>query len=196
MIVGLYRAGNSVLHRMRAGVKLVALALFGTLLLSLPSLWLAASALFLVCLAYAVAGFGLHTLLAQIRPLLIVLAILFAAQIWLADLTAAGLSVARLAALVLAAGLVTLTTRTEDLVGAIHATLSPLERFGVDAGKVSLAISLTLRFIPLVSQVVDEVKEAQAARGSRKPVVTLIVPVIIRLLKSADAIAEAIDARS
>lgn len=196
MIVGLYRAGDSRLHRAGAGVKLVALLLAGTMLLALSSLWLTGLGLLMVLVLYALAGFGPRVLWAQLRPVAVVLAILFLAQLWLATPAEALLLVLRFAALVLAAGLVTLTTRTSDLVAAIERGLSPLSRLGLDVEKISLAISLAIRFIPAVGQIASEIREAQIARGRRPSPLTLVVPVIVRLLKMADDITDAIDARS
>jgi len=196
MIAGLYRPGDSPIHRLKAGWKLAALLLLGTLLLSLPSLWLAGLSLLAVMLGYAVAGFGVGVMAKQIRPVAVILIILFAAQLWLESLAGGILLLLRFTTLILAAGLVTLTTRTSDLVAAIEWGLSPLGRLGVDVSRISLAISLAIRFIPAVGQIVSDVREAQIARGRRPSPLTLVVPVIIRLLKMADAIAEAIDARS
>nr|WP_245198303.1 energy-coupling factor transporter transmembrane protein EcfT [Jiella mangrovi] len=181
---------------MGAGAKIAALAFAGTLVLTLTSLWLAGGFLGIVLALYGIAGFGPRLVLAQLRPVAFLLAILFAAQIWLAGPADAVLVVIRFAALILAAGLVTLTTRTADLVSAIERALSPFARLGLDAGRVSLAISLAIRFIPAVGQITAEVREAQSARGRRPSPLTLVVPVIVRLLKMADEIAEAIDARS
>ncbi|MDY8109468.1 energy-coupling factor transporter transmembrane protein EcfT [Fulvimarina sp. 2208YS6-2-32] len=196
MISGLYLAGTSPLHRAGAGQKLLALIGFGTVLLSLPSVVLAAVGLAVALIGYKVAGFPWRIAYRQIRAMLLFLAFLFAAQVWLVSLEAAALLALRFSALILSAGLVTLTTRTSDLVAALETALRPFERFGVHVEKVSLAISLTLRFIPLVAQVVEDVKEARAARGRERSMIALAVPVIIRLLKTADAIAEAIEARS
>ena len=196
MIAGLYRAGGSPLHRMGARRKLLALLGAGTLVFAIPSLWPAAGVLALVLALYGVAGFGPRLVLRQLRPVAVVLAVLFAAQLWLATPDEAALVVLRFAALILAAGLVTLTTRTADLVAVIERGLSPLSRLGLDVAKVSLAISLTIRFIPTIGQIAADVREAQVARGRRPSPLTLVVPVIIRLLKMADEIAEAIDARS
>ena len=52
---------------------------------------------------------------------------------------------------------------------------------------------VTLRSI---GQIAGEVREAQIARGRRPSPLTLVVPVIVRLLKMADEITDAIDARS
>lgn len=196
MITGLYRAGDSRLHRAGAGRKLLALILGGTLLLAISSLPLAALGLLIALALYGLAGFGPRVLWTQLRPIAFVLAVLFLAQLWLATPAEAVLVVLRFAALVLAAGLVTLTTRTSDLVAAIERGLSPLSRFGLDVAKVSLAISLAIRFIPAIGQIAGEVREAQLARGRRPSPLTLVVPVIVRLLKMADEITDAIDARS
>ena len=196
MIAGLYRPGSSPVHGVRASLKLIALLVLGTVLFAIDDVWLAAIALVIVLAGYALARIPARAAFAQIRPVLWVLAILFAAQLWLVDLSAALLLVLRFAALILAASLVTLTTRTADLVAVIEKALSPLARFGFDVGKVSLAISLAIRFITAVGAIVEEVREAQRARGQDRSIVALAVPVIVRLLKMADEIAEAIDARS
>ncbi|TFF21721.1 energy-coupling factor transporter transmembrane protein EcfT [Jiella endophytica] len=196
MIAGLYRAGDSPLHRMAAGWKLLALLVAGTLVFLVESPFAALAALLAVLVLYRLAGFGLRLAMAQLRPVAIVLAILFLAQLWLASPAVAALFVTRLAALVLAAALVTLTTRTSDLVDAIERGLAPLSRLGVDVAKVSLSLSLAIRFIPAVGQIAAEIREAQIARGQRPNPLTLVAPLIVRLLKMADEIAEAIDARS
>lgn len=196
MIGGFFRPGDSPVHRLPAGAKLVALLVFGGVLLSVSSPILAGAGLLSVLVSFRLAGFPLSLALAQIRPLALVLLLLFAAQIWLATLEDAFLLVLRFAALILAASLVTLTTRTADLVEALERALSPFERFGVDTAKISLAISLAIRFLPAIGQIVEEVREAQAARGRSRSIVALAVPVIVRLLKMADEVSDAIDARS
>jgi biotin transport system permease protein len=101
----------------------------------------------------------------------------------------------RLVTVILLAMLVTLTTRVSEMVHVIERALSPLERLGVQTGKVSLAISMTLRFIPLLIQVGNEVREAQRARGLERNMLALAVPMLVRALRTAEQTAEAIDAR-
>ncbi|MBB4004321.1 MAG: energy-coupling factor transporter transmembrane protein EcfT [Aurantimonas endophytica] len=196
MIAGLYRPGTSPVHRARAGTKLALLLGLGTLLFAVDDVALAAAALAITLAAFALARIPARVAFAQIRPALWILGILFAVQLWLVGLEPALLLVLRFAALILAASLVTLTTRTAELVAVIEWALGPLGRVGVDVTKVSLALSLAIRFIPAVSAIADEVREAQRARGQDRNIVALAVPVIVRLLKMADEIAEAIDARS
>lgn len=66
----------------------------------------------------------------------------------------------------------------------------------VPAAQIALAISLSLRFIPMIRTLFDEVRMAQRARGLDKNLLALLVPLIVRILKSGDQISEAIRARS
>ena len=94
------------------------------------------------------------------------------------------------------ASLVTLTTKTSDLLASLERAMQPLRPIGVNPEKVSLAISMVLRFIPVISTVASEIRDAQRARGLDQSIVAMVVPLIIRTLKMADDVADAIDARS
>lgn len=196
MIAGLYIDGNSALHRAAAGLKVLALMLLGTGVFLIPDWPVLVGVLVSVLLLYPVAGFGPRVLWAQIRPILWLLVLFFAVQLWLNDWQAGLVVIFRLAAIVAFAGLVTLTTKTSDMLAALERAMQPLARFGVNPEKVSLAFSMVLRFIPVIAQVGHEIRDAQRARGLDKSVLALVVPLIIRTLKTADDVADAIDARS
>jgi biotin transport system permease protein len=80
-------------------------------------------------------------------------------------------------------------------MAAIETGLQPLAKLGADVEKISLALSLALRFIPLIASVGAEVREAQRARGLDGSLVALAVPLLVRTLKMGEDIADAIDAR-
>lgn len=120
----------------------------------------------------------------------------FYSPIVFTPLDAGVLVVVRLASLLLLASLVTLTTRSSDMIDALEKGLGWLYYLGINPGKVSLALSLALRFIPVLASITEEVREAQKARGLDKSVIAIAVPVIVRMLKMADDISAAIEARS
>lgn len=194
-MTGLYHPGASLLHRLAPGWKLAALAAAGTALFLTDSLPLAAAFVLAVAGLYALAGIPARLALAQLRPLVWVLAILFAAQLVIAGPVQAGFVTLRLAGLILLAALVTLTTRSAAMIEALTRALAPLRAVGVNPARVGLALSLALRFIPVLGAITAEVREAQRARGLDHSVIALAVPVIVRLLRMADDIADAIDAR-
>lgn len=196
MLTALYVARQSPIHRMRTGVKLLALPVLGTLLFATSSLPVLVAALLLVIALYAVARIPGRILLGQVRAVAVVLALFFLVQLWLTDWVVAAVTALRFLALILLASLVTLTTRSSDMIEALERGLARLTWLGIDPAKVSLAIALVLRFVPVIQAVFADVREAQAARGRERSLFALAVPVIVRTLKMADEIAEAIDARS
>lgn len=193
---GLYVPGHSPLHRAAPGVKLLTLLAAGIGVFLVRD-----SAALLLLLAgvlglYALAGLGARTVWAQLKPSLALLLFFLAVQGLTAGWAAGAVTALRFGVMILLASLLTLTTRTSDLLAALERALRPLARVGVDPERVSLALSLTLRFIPVIAQVVQDVQEAQRARGLERNLVALAVPVIVRTLKMADDVADAIDARS
>jgi biotin transport system permease protein len=126
----------------------------------------------------------------------LVIAMIFIASAALDGPWSAGVVLLRLATLVLLALSVTLATRTSDMLDACEAILRPFERMGVlNAARVSLAVSLVLRFVPEIFKHYQDIREAQMARGLEGNPVALMVPLLVRTLKSADDIATAIDSR-
>jgi biotin transport system permease protein len=142
------------------------------------------------------AGLDLRTLWGQFRPALWLLGMLLAVQLLFGEADQGIAMVLRLAALILLAALVTLTTRTGDMVMALERALRPLARLGIDPDRISLAISLALRFIPVLGERLAQIREAQRARSLDRNLLALAVPLLVHCLRTADAVADAIEARS
>lgn len=195
MTLDLYSPGVSFLHRLPPGIKILVLMLTGTGLFLIESLLLSTLALALAAMLYPLAGLSLAVLWNQVRPIWWILAILLVVQ-GIFNSWAFGLFlVLRLSALLLLAGLVTLTTRSSDMIAAIERGLSVLRPLGINPAKIGLAFSLALRFIPVLAQATQEVREAQKTRGLERSVLATAIPVAVRTLKMGDEIAQAIDAR-
>lgn len=196
MTLGLYVPRESPLHRLRPAPKLLALLLAGVGVFMLRDWRVLLALLGLTLALYAVARLGWRVSWAQVRPSLWLLLFFLVVQGLLEGWESGVVTVLRFGIMILLASLVTLTTRVSDLLAALERAAQPLSRFGFSPAKFSLAVSLTLRFIPVVVQTVSDVQEAQRARGIEKNAVALMVPVIVRTLKMADEVADAIDARS
>lgn len=194
-MLDLYTPGTSVLHRMKPAPKMLALMVGATVLFLNQNPWLTCAAVIGVLALYKVAGLTLTKAAAQIRPLLWIFVLFFAVQWWFSGLSLATYVVLRLAALILLASLVTLTTKSSDMIDTMTAGLRHLKPIGVNPDKVSLAISLALRFIPVLAQITTEVREAQKVRGLERSVMAVAMPLAIRTIKMADDISEAIDSR-
>ena len=195
MISDSYYPGNSAVHRAAPALKIVGLAVYCSVVFVFERWeWLAAASGLLI-LGYWAAGLGWRQLLQGIRPAIPILAAIFIFQWLIIELSLAVFILIRFACLILAAHLVTATTRSSEFVDGIMRLLRYAPRW-VPAAQIALAISLALRFIPMIRSIFDEVRMAQRARGLDKSLLALLVPLIVRTLKSGDQISEAIRARS
>lgn len=194
-VIALYRPGRSPLHRTPAGAKLLGLAVIA-LVMSLVPGSLGASAVWaaLVVLAFALGGFGLPTLARQLWAARWIVVLMVVTQLVFASPEAAVVNTTRVVAVVLLAGLLTLTTRTDDLLDALQRALSPLRRFGVDPWRVGFVLSLTIALVPVVGDFARRVREAQQARAVRLGVRGL-VPLLVMSLTHADDVSDALTAR-
>lgn len=196
MNAGLYIERDSAFHRLNAGIKLVSIFLLGSLIAFISSSFILAAILAGLLMAYRIARIPAAVAFAQLRGAAYFLVLIFLFQLVVNDWTVGAILVARFLAILALASLVTLTTRVSDMVEVIERLLRPLRRFGVNPSKVSLAISLSIRFLPVVVKTFQDVREAQKARGLGRSVSATAVPLIVRTLRMASDIAEALDARS
>jgi biotin transport system permease protein len=152
-----------------------------------------------VVVALVVAPLPAGGLLRQARGVLWWLVALFVLHTLVTDVLTGALTVLRLLALVLAAAVVTATTRVTAMVAVVERVCGPLRFAGVRPARIGLVIAMALRFIPLISERADRIREAQAARGGSarglRGLMTTIVPLLVQVLQLAHTVSEALDAR-
>ncbi|MDH6679918.1 biotin transport system permease protein [Rhodococcus sp. LBL1] len=194
--LGLYTPGTSLLHRMSPGPKLIAMIvaiLAVTILVRQP--WQLIPAVLVVAACYAVARIPARVALSQLRPLLWALLLIAVFQVvftgWARALVVCGTI---LLAVALAA-LVTLTTRVTDMLDTISRALRPLRHVGVNPDRAGLVLAMTLRCIPLLTGIVQQVSDARKARGLGFSLRALAVPVVVSALMTAEAMGDALAAR-
>jgi biotin transport system permease protein len=169
-MISLYRSGNSILHRMPVGPKLLglfislfAVSVWGRNLVGALTVVVGFLALF------ALAGFGVKDLLKQLWQMkVLLLIVVFVASILLA-------------------GLVTLTTKTSDIVALVE-KLTRSQAF-------AFLIALSINSIALVLGFSKSITEAGLARGVKRNPVGQIVTLFVVSLRFADDYAEALQAR-
>ncbi|MBR0573286.1 MULTISPECIES: energy-coupling factor transporter transmembrane component T family protein [Pasteurellaceae] len=196
MSLSLYVAKQSCIHNTPIQIKFLCLIILSTMLFVYPYLPFSLISLLIVCLLFLLAKFTIGTIFYQIKPILPFLIILFLCQLYISSFIMGLNVVIRLSTILLLASLLTLTTKSSIIIEAIEKHLYWLKYININPKKVGLAISLTLRFIPMLSDITKEVKEAQSVRGLETNIFAIAIPVIIRTLKMADEISAAIDARA
>lgn len=195
-MLGAYVPGGSPIHRLPAGFKLLALigAIAATTVMVTTPLG-AAVALACTAALFALAGIGPGRAWPLMRGALLMVAMIVVLQLFLADWRKAVVVGAVLLASIGLAAVVTLTTRTADLLDAMVRALAPLERFGVRTDLIAMALALTIRSIPLIAEVFTQVDQARRARGLRFGPRVLFVPAVLAALDTADGFADTLAAR-
>ena len=194
-MIGLYRPGTSVVHRASAGL-LLALLLVGTTALVLvrsPAAVLVAAVV--TAVGYALARVPASAALAQVWPLRWFALVLVPLQWWSGGWPQVVTVVGTMVVTVAAAALVTLTTRVSDMLDVCVRLLQPLRRVGVDPERVGLVLALTVRAVPVIADTFAQARDARRARGLERSPRALLVPLVLRTVRHADRLAEALAAR-
>ncbi len=122
-----------------------------------------------------------------------------------AGLRAGLLYTVRLVLLIVFAALLTLTTVPVALTDGLERLLAPLKRFKLPVHEFAFMMTLALRFIPILIQEGERVKNAQLSRGASlegpllqriRNMVPMLLPLFISAIRRADDLAIAMAARN
>lgn len=194
-LLGAYRPGTTLLHRLPAGAKLTGLAVLSVVVVVARG---PASGLVLLGLVLGLvvwSGTRPAVLLRTLRGVLLVAVLLGAYQAWQRGAGVATEVVADLLSLVLASLVLTTTTSVDAVIDALVRALGPFRRLGVDAERVALAFSLVLRAVPETLSTARRTRDAARARGLDRSPRAHLVPFTLRVVADARATGEALAAR-
>ncbi len=195
LLVGGYRRGTTLIHRIPAGPKLGLLAVFGVATVVVPGVWAAVGFLGVSIALVVWVRMPWRSTLRALRPLLFAVVIVTAFQVWQRGWETAIDVVAGLLASIIAALVFTATTAIDSMLDAITRGLGPFRRFGVNPEKVALAFSLVVRAIPGILEIAHETRAAAKARGLERNPRALLVPMAIRTVAQAYDTGAALHAR-
>jgi len=221
LTVGMYLPGNSRLHSLHPGAKIIATAILMLavfLVTSMSGCLVLAAVLFGL---WGLAGLSPRLLVQGFRPLLWVLLLVLPLQLFFTPgpplavwgplaISSTGVEgslwlLYRLAALVAISSLLTLTTSPVALADGLEQLLAPLAKVRFPAHEMAMVISIALRFIPLLGEEADIIGKAQKSRGAAldsgnlgqrsKAAVAFLVPMILASFRRADELALAMESR-
>jgi biotin transport system permease protein len=187
-VISLYRSGNSLIHRIPVGWKLIALAVSLGLISYvqkdlISSLVIALS----VVVLFGISGLKPIELVKQGWQMKALLLIVFIPQLIFAGLERGSYNTVAVFAGLLLAALVSLTTKTGDIVDLIK-RITKSQNF-------ALLIALSINSIALVIGFSKNITEAGLARGVKPNPIRQIVTLFVVSLRYADDYAEALAAR-
>ncbi len=113
--------------------------------------------------------------------------------------------VLRILLLVVCSSMLTYTTTPVALTDGIESLLTPLKWVRFPVHVLALVMSIALRFIPILSDETERIKNAQKARGADfesgglvkkvRAVVPILIPLLLSAFRRADELGDAMDAR-
>ncbi len=194
-MTGLYVDSASVLHRTPTSMKFLLLSLILAGVFLVENLYALGGILLFSVLLYPVAGIRLPFAWAAVLPVIPFIVLTVAAQMVFSSLHGGAVFGVRICVAVLLASLLTYTTRSSDMLDLFGKVLGPLRHVGVSPWRAGLVLSLTVRAVPMLSASITTAREAFLARGQKVAGYEIVVPVIVGLIQSAEAIGDAISAR-
>ncbi|MDR1210393.1 MAG: energy-coupling factor transporter transmembrane protein EcfT [Clostridiales bacterium] len=220
--VGQYYPADSPMHRLNPRVKLLASLAFLAAVFIISGVWGYALAVAMTAAVIAASRVPVPYLFRGLRSILFMLLFTVALNVfftpgddvvfslWGLRATASGVAVAartcvRLTLIIVGSSLLTLTTTSIELTDAIEFSLKPFRPVGVPAHEIAMMMTIALRFIPTLTEELDKIMKAQAARGAdfdtgglirkAKSFVPVLVPLFVSAFRRADELATAMEAR-
>tara|TARA_Y100001960_G_scaffold323695_1_gene402593 strand:+ start:600 stop:1229 length:630 start_codon:yes stop_codon:yes gene_type:complete len=195
-MLSLYVPGDTVIHRVPAGIKLLILVIGSMALFVISNITLHVAELLSIAILFQIARLPWKDTLRQLRTALIFMIPIFLFHVFLTDWILGLETILRILVLLMLAILITLTTKVSDMMDVLEWAVFPLKQLGVNPSKVSMMLSMVIRFIPMMMREAQEILEAQRARGLERNAIALLMPLLIKTLKMADDLSEAIEARA
>ncbi len=186
---------TGVLARIPAGYKFAALFAASLGIYAVTDLGVQVVVFVLAVVAAVLTRTPVARLARLLAGLVLIVGIVFLTLGFTTTWEAAAVSALRLLSLCLFAYAVSLSTTFGQMLTLFERLLAPTRRLGLNPAQMSLALSMTIRFIPQIRGQYLEVREAQFARGLQNSPVAVLVPLLVRTLESAQEIASALDAR-
>jgi len=221
LTLGSYVPGNSLIHNLDPRTKIFSslILIMGTLVAASPVSFLTYSLTAILLLGLSGVAWG-H-FLKSLRFIYLIVLLSFLVQAFsvpgeivleLGGLTvtregleSGGLLSWRLVVVVILSTLVTYTTTSINLSAGLEKILRPLERIGMPVSQLAMMMGIAISFIPLMLQEFQTVIIAQQSRGAGfgsrnifrqfKNLLPLLLPVVAGILRRADELSEAMEAR-
>jgi len=189
-------AGISWAHKLRVGYKLATLSIFSIFIFYVNSLFLLLLILFgMLLLYYSVSIVVLRKGILLLRPLILVIGLIWIFHIIREEFLSGTVICLRLIILFALANFVTLSSRLSDMIELFLWILHPLKLIGVRTSPIGLALGMVIRFTPVLIARSKQLLESWRARGLKHINWRIILPIFITVIDDADRVAEAIRAR-
>ena len=220
--LGLYIPCTSLVHDLDPRVKIIAVIALSMVILRVGTIGLLLVGMILLALVL-LAHLPPTSVLRTLRPVFPFFCCLFLLYLFftpgrplllfpmgLLQISCQGLSlgvmqIGRFFLLVVAASLLTMTTTQSELTGGLERLLRPVKLVGISSHDIAMLVALALRFMPVLQDEMENISDAQLARGANfnprrlngkiKALGYLTVPLVLIILRRSDELIDAMEAR-
>ena len=219
--IGQYYGVDSPIHRLDPRTKLGATILYVTLLfLVQDAIWYVPIAA-TVLMVYRMANIPLSYVFRGLRAIILLLCFTFFFRMtltpgeelfrfWIFPITREGIQLAirmtaRIGLMIVGASLLSYTTTPRELADGMETGLSFMEKWGVPIHSMAVIVMIAFRFIPVLTEEMNILMDAQAARGAEfencsvwkktKNVCSLLMPLFFSTVRRSTDLAMAMEAR-
>lgn len=191
----LYSEVATWLHRWSAGLKLLLLAAFGTVLFLVADPWVLAGCGAACLVLWISLGQATQVARRLMRSVIVAALLVACFHVFMGNPVLAALSSLRLVCASTLGIALTITTRPSDLVEVLEWLLAPLARLGIPTERVAMQLALMLRFTEHLFVQWTKLDEAYRLRTGKSGGLRLIAPLTIHMLQATRRVADALWAR-
>ncbi len=198
---------DSPLHRMNSLIKILCLLLYITTLIFCNTLLSVSAMAVLLILMVILSKINLKIYLKNILSLkYIFILVIIATLLFGTNILESFITIIKLILIVINSIMLTLTTSSKEITDGITLFLYPLKIFKIPTYKVSLSVSLSIQFIPMIIKESNKILKSMASRGLdfynstiKNKIISLkaiVIPMFVLTLKRSDDIADIMDIRT
>jgi biotin transport system permease protein len=191
----LYSEQRSWLHGVPAGLKLLVLAVLGTLQYAIESPTVLGWGTLACMLLFASLGRAALVARKLLTSVLLAALLVLALHMYLQQIELGLVGALRLLSASLLGIALTLSTRSADLLDVLERLLSPLQRLGFKTERLALQLAMMLRFTEHFFVLWKRLDDAHRLRTGRAGGLRLLAPLTIQMLVSARRVADTLELR-
>jgi biotin transport system permease protein len=191
----IYSDQHTWLHRLPAGLKLLAVVCLGVGLYATQHQLLLSMACVCCVLVYASLGRVGWRARRLLMPLLLACALVVSFHAYMQQIDLGLVSALRMLSISLIGVAFTLTTSSAALLHTLEWVMQPLNIFGVRTHRIALQLALMLRFIEHFFMVWQQLDDAHKIRTGKSGGLRLLAPLTLHMLQSAKRVADTLTLR-
>ena len=199
--LGQYAYKNTLLHRLDPRLKILSVVFLSIFLFFLKAYLSFVLISFIILSLIFISKIRLTNLLRNLRPFtfffifILIMHIIFTPN----KLNQGIITVWRFTLLIIVASILTFSTSISQLVYAIEKLFTPLKLIKINPRNIAVMVSATIRFIPLLFQEANQIRDAQKSRCTNfkkiKHTIGLIMPLLRKTFNRASNLADAMESR-